>query len=153
MASAALVPGGMVGDPVDDDCHAPCVGVRHHLLEVFEGAELGIDRLVVLDAVRALYGFLDADLADGHEPNYVRSEVCDGVQAGVHGLEGLLGGEIPGIDLIHDHVLRGRDSDIGQLGRAGASCDGYEEIQYFFHVGACWRSPSTRSGKRCVPPS
>ena len=68
-----VVPGSMVRDPVDDDCHAPGVGVRNHLLEVIERAEFGIDRLVVLYAVRTLYGFLDADLADGHEPHYVRS--------------------------------------------------------------------------------
>ena len=93
-------------------------------LEVFQGAEFRIDGLVILDAIRALDGFLDPDLADGHEPYDIGTQVLDGIQPGVNGLEGLLGCEVAGIDLIHDYILRRGNGDRNRPGRASGCQDG-----------------------------
>ena len=119
-----IVPGGVVGDPVDDDGHALFVGVGDEGLEVFQGAEFRIDGLVILDAIRALDGFLDPDLADGHEPYDIGTQVLDSIQPGVDCLERLFGCEVAGIDLIHDYILRRGNGDRNRPGRASGCQDG-----------------------------
>ena len=104
-----IVPGSVVGDPVDDDGHAALVGAVHEGLEVHEGAEFRVDGGIVLDAIGALDGFLYADFADWHEPDDVGAQVLDGVQTGGNGLERMVRCKVARIDLVHDDIFRSRD--------------------------------------------
>ena len=113
-----VIPGGMVGDPVDDDGHTALVGAGYEGLEVLEGTEFRVDGRIVLDAIRALDSFLDTEFADGHEPYYVGSEILDGVQAGTDGLEGVLRREVAGVDLVHHDIFRSRNRDVAVPARA-----------------------------------
>ena len=115
-----VIPGCMVGDPVDDDCHPLVMGMGDKSLEIIQGAEFGIDSGVILDTIRTVNGFFHTDFADRHEPDGVGAKILDRVQAGINGLERILRREIAGVDLIHHNVLRG-DCDITFA--TGAFCE------------------------------
>ena len=113
-----VVPGGMVGDPVDDDGHAALVGTVYEGLEILEGTEFRVDGSIILDAIGTLYGFLDTEFANRHEPYDVGSEVLDGVQTGADGLEGILRREVARVDLVHHDIFRSRNRDVAVPARA-----------------------------------
>ena len=117
-----VVPGGMVGHPVEDDVHPLRMCGGDERLEVGERPELGIDRAIVahrIGAAERALAMLDADRIDRHQPDDADAQCLQPRQLLLGGAEGAFGGELAGIDLVEDSVFRPvrmADRDIG-LGR------------------------------------
>ena len=104
-----VVPGGVVGDPVEDHVQPKFVGAVDEPLEVVEGAELGVDGEVVARRVRAAQralAVLLADRVDRHEPDDVRTQRLQARQLLLRSGERSLRRELPQVDLVQDGVLR-----------------------------------------------
>ena len=102
-----VVGSGVVGHPVEHDLHPKRVGLLHEGVEVFERAELRIDRAVVLDGVVGAEGALAAEFADRidrHQPDNVHSQLAQAGEVSRGGAEGALRGELAGVELI-DNAL------------------------------------------------
>ena len=101
------IPGGVIGDNVDDDLEAALVGGGDKALEVGLGAVIGVDGVVVADRVgaadRALAELL-AEGMNGHQPNDVDAEVFQFVQPRGNAIEIAFGGKIPWEKFVNDAV-------------------------------------------------
>ena len=104
-----IVPRGMVGDPVEDDLHALRMGGVDERLEIRLGAEIGIDRAIVTNAVRTaerpLAVFLP-DRMDRHQPQYVDPKRFEPRKLAGCGVERPLAGELASVDLVNNGLLR-----------------------------------------------
>ena len=120
-----MIPGGVIGDPVEDHLHALRMGGVDERLQVGLRPELGIDRAIILDAVgaaeRAL-AVLRPDRVDRHQPQDIDAQRLQPRDFAGRGLERALRRELAGIDLIDDRLARpGRVRDSLEAGgRVGA---------------------------------
>ena len=121
------VPRRVVGHPVQDDVQAVLVRGPDEVLQVIQRAQLGLDRVVVLDRVgtaqRALAVLL-ADHLNRHQPQDDGAEFLQPRQVGLGGPEGAFRGELAGVDLIDGGVLRPLrvgDPNVG-LRQVGIEC-------------------------------
>ena len=80
-----MIPGSVVGHPVQDDSHTVFVAYGGQVLKVVDSTELGCDGFVVADAVRRVLTLLDTDGIDGHYPHNIYAETADRVDAVGHG--------------------------------------------------------------------
>ena len=121
-----MIPGGVVGHPVEDDAHAVLMAYLSEILEVVDGAELRGNGFIVADAVGGVLALFDADGVDGHDPHDVDAQVADRVDAPGHGIEGVVRCEHAGVDLVHRNVVDGRHLEGGlfRLLRRTAGDDG-----------------------------
>ncbi len=147
-----IVPGRVVAYPVEYHVEAHGVSAVYKRPEVVNSAELGIDALVVADGVVASELTLPVHLADGidgHEPENVHSQLLQLGQLLLYAGEGSLIGELPGVDLIKDHVAgpvgvyNGCLQRLYHCSRLWPACNrhgGYSDKQYynpdnvFFHM-------------------
>ncbi len=98
-----VVPGRVVGHPVQDDVQTQLVGGLHEVLQVVQRAELRVDAVVVLDGVGAAQAALAVPLADGmdrHQPEDVHTQFFEPRQVRLGGPKRALRRELPRVDLI-----------------------------------------------------
>ncbi len=104
-----VVPGGVVGDEIEDDLEPLRVGGIDEGLELRLGAELGIDRVIVLYGIGAAQRALAVFLADGvdrHQPQDIDAQFLEPGELLLRRLESALGRELARVDLIDHRVLR-----------------------------------------------
>ena len=127
-----VVPGSMVGDPIQNDLHSELVGLVHHTGKVGAVAKLGVDGAVVRDAVvgpEDAFALCDANGTHGHEPQDVGAQIFDARKFFFKAVQTAFGGELPHVDLIDHGVFRpvgvkGMDRFFGGLGGAGCGQQG-----------------------------
>ncbi len=98
-----IVPGGVVGHPVENHPHAQPVRLGDECLEIVQRAEFRIDTIVVAYRVRtaqAALAVLLADRMDRHEPQDVRAKRLQARQLRTGGDQGAFGRELTGVDLV-----------------------------------------------------
>ena len=110
--SPAVVPGRMVGHPVEHHFHACPVGCLDECLEVGHGAVLAVDALVVAYAVGGADGIFLAGLLHGHHPEHVATHGGYILDLGGEGGQTVVVGEKTGVGLIDD-LLRYLRPDCG----------------------------------------
>ncbi len=100
-----VVPSRVVCHPVHDYGHSAFVAGGNHLAEAFNCPKFGVDRFVVTDAVRGIFGVHLAYGINRHEPHYICAEFPYVVQPFFNGRERILRSEHPRVYLIHHHIL------------------------------------------------
>ena len=102
--SQRIVPGRVVGDPVEDHVHIERMSGVDESLEVVQRAELGIDAKIIAYRVRTAERALPvlfADRVDRHEPQDVDTEIPEPRQLPLDGAERPFGAELPDVDLVN----------------------------------------------------
>ena len=74
-----MIPCRVVGYPVEDDSHAVFMTSAGEILEVVQRSEFRSNGLVVLNAIRRVLAFLNANGIDGHDPHHVDAQRADAV--------------------------------------------------------------------------
>ena len=104
-----VVPGGVVGHPVEDDAHTALVARLDQHAQVIHRAVLGSHSLVVTHRIGRVLAFLLANRVYGHNPKHIDAQVFDGVKASDNSLQGIGRSKHSRIDLIKHHVGHLRD--------------------------------------------
>mmetsp|Transcript_78059 Transcript_78059/g.216466 ORF Transcript_78059/g.216466 Transcript_78059/m.216466 type:complete len:431 (-) Transcript_78059:4582-5874(-) len=123
-AGPRVVPGRMVGHPVEHDLEAQPVRLRDKGLGVGQAAELRIDGRVVAHRVVAAERALAVELADrlpGHQPQDVDTQLLQPRQVGLHRGQRAGGRILADVDLVEDGLAGPRKvRHVGNLdGRDG----------------------------------
>mgnify|MGYP000199286452 CR=1 FL=1 len=114
-----IVPGRVVGDPVQDDVHAQLMGLSHELLEAVQVAELGVHTLVIpygIGAAEPAFALRYADFLHRHQPQDVYAKIFEPWKLLFRGGKSPLRRELACVDLVDDRIaapLRVFDLDIG----------------------------------------
>ena len=83
LGDPGIVPGGVVGHPVEHDGHTPVVSGGYETVEIGHGTELRIDGLIVAHRIGRAQGACPPQLPggmDGHQPEHVTAQTPDGIQ-------------------------------------------------------------------------
>jgi len=102
-----VVPGSVVGDPVQDHVHAAVVDCVDQPPEILMVAEFGIDALVVPDrvvAAEAAQAVLLADRVDGHEPQDAHAHILQTVKVRLERFKGALLRVLADVHLVHGEI-------------------------------------------------
>ncbi len=121
-----VVPGGVVGHPVEDELEAQRMRLRHQALEVGHGAKLGVDCGVVADGVVAAQPALAVHLPDGldgHQPQDVHAHLAQPRQVGSKGVERAFGRVLADVDFVDVGAARPRQ--VRGVGGGGGCIGGF----------------------------
>ena len=66
-----MIPGSVIGDPVQNDCDAFAMRQRHKIADILQGAIARRDALVVLYTVGGSHTVYRALGKNGHEPDRI----------------------------------------------------------------------------------
>ncbi len=104
-----VVPGTVVGDPIEQYMHTQCVCLVHDGFKIFNGSKSWVDRCVILDGIIAAelaFAVALANRLDGHEPKDIHVHLCQAREVLLKGIQGSFRRVLTDVDLINISVFR-----------------------------------------------
>lgn len=103
-----IVPGRMVGHPIDDHIHPRTVDFLHQLFEILQGTELRVHGEIIPDAVvttQTSFAVFNADGVDRHKPQYIDAHRFQSRKMVLKSGKSTFRGELPDVDLVYSGVF------------------------------------------------
>jgi len=78
LADQVVIPGGMIGHPIEDDVHPLFMSGSDEMFEIIQAAKPGIDAVIIFNGVgaaQAAFAILSTNLVNGHEPQNVHAQL------------------------------------------------------------------------------